>query len=354
MSLYTGILLKRCMQRYTQAKSYEDIVGYAFGKKGMIISCILANLEIYLISTSLLVVEGETLHKLYPHFHIKLFGLIFRGKQLFIIATALIISPTMFLNNMGFVSYVTAIGLCASVSIPVSLLGVGFSVADRGSTFYQQQGRLLSIGGIPTSISLFLACFGGHAIIPSTFVCMKAKDEYTKVLIISFIINTVIYMATAITGYVMYGNPTMLEITVNLPSRNISSKVATCASLIIPISKYALCITPIANAIDNILPLKNKINRPTHVGYLIRTLLLTSTTIMACVFPYFEFLMASIGSVTVAGISLLVPCCCYLRIYGPHHDKMVELIFIAGIIVFSIVTGFVGTYFSIHNLIKTM
>ena len=56
----------------------------------------------------------------------------------------------------------------------------------------------------------------------------------------------------AVLGYLMFGQDVQPQVTLNLPTSQVSSKIYT--TLVGPIAKYALIVMPIANAIESRLP----------------------------------------------------------------------------------------------------
>src|SRR5688572_15590969 len=74
-------------------------------------------------------------------------------------------------------------------------------------------------------------------------VCMQ-------VLFICFAVSTLSYGFMGIIGYLMYGDKLMSQVTLNLPSGKVSSKVAIYTTLVNPLTKYALVMAPIAEAIE--------------------------------------------------------------------------------------------------------
>jgi vesicular inhibitory amino acid transporter len=52
----------------------------------------------------------------------------------------------------------------------------------------------------------------------------------------------------AVFGYLMFGSNVQSQITLNLPIEKLSSRVAIYTTLVNPIAKYALMVTPIVNA----------------------------------------------------------------------------------------------------------
>ncbi|KAA8548361.1 hypothetical protein F0562_000045 [Nyssa sinensis] len=308
MSFYGGILLKKCMQTNTCITSYEDIAEQAFGWKGRIMVWIMVNLELYLTAIGLLIMEGDNLHKLFPNFALKFGQITIGGRLLFVIITIFVILPSLLSTDLDTVSYITAVGLFSIIIIIASLLFVG----SASGVWFHGKGKLLSVGGIPTSIALYVSCFGGHPVIPTVYMSMQDTGQFTKAMLVSFFFNTIVYLSMAIVGYLMYGNNVDSPITLNLPTEEISSKVAIYTTLVIPVTRYALLVSPVANAIES-GPLHCYRNTR-RIRFLIRISILVSTTMVACAFPYFEFLMVVVGSTLVVFASFLLPCCCYLKI----------------------------------------
>ena len=149
----------------------------------------------------------------------------------------------------------------------------------------------------------------------------------------------------------MYGNNVESQITLNLPMGELSSKLAIYTTLAIPVCRYALVMTPVATSIET-TGLTNKNGDKRSVRILTRISLLISAAVTACVFPYFESLMAVVGSICVVLASFLLPCCCYLKISGAYRKWSYELVGIIGIIIFGTMAGIVGTYASVTNLVR--
>ncbi|KAF5792049.1 putative amino acid transporter, transmembrane domain-containing protein [Helianthus annuus] len=193
LTFYTGLLIQRCMDTNPTIRSYPDIGNRAFGKTGEAIVSITMDLELYLVATGFLILEGDNLSNLFPDMD---FGYHIDAKSGFIVLVALIILPTIWLHNMNILSYISASGVIASMII-------------LGSVFWD--GAVL-------------------------FLC--------------FAFSTVTYSLMAVIGYLMYGSNVESQITLNLPTNNISSRVAICTTLITPIAKYALMLTLIFDSIE--------------------------------------------------------------------------------------------------------
>uniref|UniRef100_A0A5B7B201 Putative Transmembrane amino acid transporter family protein isoform 1 n=2 Tax=Davidia involucrata TaxID=16924 RepID=A0A5B7B201_DAVIN len=349
MTFYTGLLLKRCLDVDPSIRSYLDIAERAFGTRGRIIVSVIMNSELYLVAIGLLILEGDNLHNLFPKFMIKI-GTIFTvdGRQSFVIITALVILPSMLLTDLSILSYVSATGVFSCLIILGSVVCVG---AINGVGFHAK-GTLLNAGGIPTAVSLYIVCFAGHPVIPSIYTSMRHPYQFSKVLLFSFTVTTITYMSMSIVAYLMYGDNVESQITLNLPTGEVSAEVAIYTTLLIPITRYALMVTPVATGIESGLSDNYKNWRP--VRLLIRIALLSSTVMVACVFPYFESLMAIVGSIFVVLASFLIPCLCYLKISSSYQRWSYELMGIMGIVVFATFAGVFGTYSSIAELVQNI
>ncbi|PON77147.1 Amino acid transporter, transmembrane domain containing protein [Parasponia andersonii] len=346
MTFYTGILLKTCMDADPSVKSYLDIAERAFGKRGRVIVMIIMNSELYLVAIGLLILESENLQKLFPNFMVKIGALIIEARQSFVLITALVILPSMLLTDLSILSYVSATGVFSCLII----LGSIFCVGAFGGVGFHEKGTLLNVSGLPTAVSLYIVCFAGHPVIPSIYTSMRKRQQFSQVLLFSFVLTTFTYLLTASESYLMYGESVESQITLNLPTKLISSKVAIYTTLLIPVTRYALMLTPVANAIEGGLSEDYKNLRTIKI--LVRMVLLVSSTIVAYVFPYFENLMAIVGSIFVVLASFVLPCLCYLKISSSHGSWNFKLVGNVTIIVFATLAGVLGTYSSIAELVQ--
>ncbi|KAH7570098.1 hypothetical protein ACOSP7_018044 [Xanthoceras sorbifolium] len=341
---YTGLLLRRCMDAHSLIKSYPDIGELAFGYKGRALVSIFMYLELYLVAVEFLILEGDNLEKLFPNMGFKIASLKIGGRQGFVLITALIILPTTWLRSLGVLAYVSAGGVLASVILAACVLWVG---AVEGVGFHER-GMLLNWGGMPTAISLITFCYCGHAIFPTLCNSMKDRSQFSKVLLFCFVTSTINYGSMAILGYLMYGEHLNSQVTLNLPLRKLGTKIAIYTTLINPLTKYAVIITPIATAIEERSTFRN--SRPLSI--LIRSVIVISTVIVALTIPFFGYVMAFTGSFLSVTVSILLPCLCYLRINKAAQSFGLELMIIVGILVVGSLVGVVGTYTSLKQIVS--
>lgn len=169
-------------------------------------------------------------------------------------------------------------------------------------------------------------------------------------LLLCFITCTLNYGSMAILGYLMFGDSVNSQVTLNLPTGKLSSKIAIYTTLINPFSKYALMIAPVATAIEERLIMDNK----RSATLLIRSLVVLSTVVIALTIPFFGSLMALVGSLLSIIVSMMLPCICYIKIFGPSRVRKVELVLISGILLTGTLVAITGTYASLKEIIHQL
>ncbi|KAI4381355.1 hypothetical protein MLD38_007434 [Melastoma candidum] len=344
---YTGLLLQLCMGSHPSVKTYPDIGELAFGRAGRALVCFFMYLELYLVAVEFLILEGDNLEKLFPQTVFNIHGLRINGKQGFVLLSALVIWPTTWLRSMGALAYVSASGCLASVILVFCVLWVG---AGDGVGFHEK-GTLVDWAGLPTSISLYTFCYCGHAVFPTLCNSMKDRSRFSRVLLVCFITSTINYGTMAVLGYLMYGDGIKSQVTLNLPTGKLASKLAIYTTLINPFAKYAVMINPIATAIESAGPF----GESRWVGIVIRTVVLIGTVIVALCMPFFGEVMAFTGAFLSVTVSIVLPCVCYLRISKGRSRKCgAERMVIIGIVVVGVFVGVVGTFSSLRQIIRRL
>ncbi|XP_061345831.1 amino acid transporter AVT1I-like [Gastrolobium bilobum] len=346
MCWYTALLLQRCMNGNPQIKSYPDIGQVAFGYKGRAVVAIIIYMELFLIAVELLILEGDNLEKLFPSVNFTIAGLRIGGKRGFIMLSALVILPTTWLRSLGVLAYISVGGVLASII----LLGCVVWVGEVDSVGFHERGHFVNWGGLPTALSIFAFCYGAHAVLPTLINSMKDRSQSYKVLLVCFVASTIIYGSISILGYIMFGDYLKSQITLNLPTNKISTKIAIYTTIINPFTKYAVVITPIANAIED----KSLLCKSRPIAILIRTIIVVSTVLMALFIPFFGYVMAFIGAFLSVAISLLFPCLCYLKINKAARRFGFELIIIIGILLMGSFIGILGTYISVRQIVNQL
>lgn len=167
------------------------------------------------------------------------------------------------------------------------------------------------------AVGLYSFCFSGHAVFPTIYACMSDKRHFGAVLGTSFALVMFLYGAMAVLGFAMFGPTIKDQITVTILEEergNIMSHVALWLVVVNPFAKFALTLFPVVTALE--LKLKSHYRSSALLTFLIRTLVVVGTFVIAVSVPFFSDLMALIGSVACLGIAVIIPCICHLKIFG--------------------------------------
>ncbi|KAL6639910.1 hypothetical protein ACP70R_022220 [Stipagrostis hirtigluma subsp. patula] len=348
---YTGLLLARCLAADPAIRTYPDVGQRAFGRGGRLLVSAIMYAELYLIAVGFLIIDGDNLDKVFPGARVSLGPVSLAGKKLFVVIVALVILPTTWLRNLGVLAYVSAAGVFASAVI---FLGVLWAAAvDRVGFSGRGTRTVLRPNGLPTALGLYTFCYCGHGVFPTLYTSMKKKSQFPKMLAVCFVLSTVNYASMAVLGYLMYGDGVESQITLNLPGALVSSKVAIFTTLVNPLSKYALVVTPIAMAVEERIfreAAAVSACAETAMSVTLRTVLVLSTVAVALSVPYFGYLMALVGSLLSVGLCMLLPCVCYVRLFWPPRRAEVAVAVV--IVAIGSLVAVTGTYSSLVQIIR--
>ncbi|KAH7866224.1 hypothetical protein Vadar_017354 [Vaccinium darrowii] len=343
ITCYTGILLKRCLESSPGLQTYPDIGQAAFGIPGRIFLSIFLYIELYSSCVEYLIMMGDNLSALFPNANTNFAGIHLNSYQLCMIICTLVILPTVWLRNLSLLSFISVGGVLTAVAVSFCLLWVG--VVDQVG--FHPNGTALDLAKLPITVGLFGFCYGSHSVFPNIYSSMKEPSKFPSVLIISFATSCLLYAAVAICGFLMFGPATKSQFTLNMPTRFVASKVAAWTTVVAPVTKYALTITPVAFSLEELLP--SAPDSSYRISILVRTILVFSTLVVALAVPYFGSVMAIIGSLLVMLIALIFPCACYLSICGQRLTKLQiwVCIFVMNV---GLICAIVGTYSAITTI----
>ncbi|KAI3748590.1 hypothetical protein L6452_11766 [Arctium lappa] len=351
LSFYTGILLRHCLDSQPGLETYPDIGQAAFGTMGRLIISIVLYVELYACCVEYIILESDNLSSLFPNAHLNLGGLVLNSHYLFAIMITLAVLPTVWLRNMSVLSYISAGGVIASVLVAVCLFWVGL-VDDIG--FQIETTKTLNLSSFPVAIGLYGYCYSGHAVFPNIYTSMAKRSQFPMVLLASFGSCAVLYAVVAVMGYLMFGESTESQFTLNLPTNLVATNVAVWTTIeasleCISLTRitYALTISPVAMSLEELIPSDHM---KSHVySILIRTSLVLSTLVVALSIPFFGLVMSLIGSLLTMLVTLILPCACFLSILREKTTRFQRSL-CALIITVGLVSSIIGTYTALSEI----
>ncbi|KAL6653071.1 hypothetical protein ACP70R_011996 [Stipagrostis hirtigluma subsp. patula] len=337
LAWYTGILLRRCLDSKEGLETYPDIGHAAFGTSGRIAISIILYMELYACCVEYLILESDNLSKLFPNAHLTIGSLTLDSHVLFAILTTLIVMPTTWLRDLSCLSFISAGGVIASIVVVFCLFWVG--LVDHVGTV-KSEGTALNLPGIPIAIGLYGYCYSGHGVFPNIYSSLKKRNQFPAVLFTCIALSTVLFAAAAIMGYIMFGESTESQFTLNLPPNLVASKIAVWTTVTNPITKYP--------CLEELLP-------PAQQTYpnivMLRSALVVSSLVVALSVPFFGLVMSLVGSFLTMFVAYILPCACFLSILR-SKVTWYQVVLCVFIIVVGLCCAGIGTYSSLSKIIQ--
>lgn len=152
-------------------------------------------------------------------------------------------------------------------------------------------------------------------------------------------------------GAKMFGPSVKSQVTLSMPPNQIVTKIALWATVLTPMTKYALAFSPFAIQLEHMLPNSMSGRTKMIIRGLIGSSFLLVILALALTVPYFEHALSLTGSVVSVAICLIFPCAFYMKIFWGHITKPL-LILNMSIITLGFLLGVMGTISTTKSLVK--
>lgn len=174
-----------------------------------------------------------------------------------------------------------------------------------------------------------------------------------QVSIVSFAIVTSIYTSLAFMGAKLFGPEVQSQITLSMPRHLIVTKIALWATVLTPMTKYALEFAPIAMQLESKFPSSMSSNTRMLVRGSFGSILLMGILCLALSVPYFEHVLGLTGSLVSITICITLPCAFYLKTYWSQVSKP-SVILNSTLIAIGFFLGVLGTMSSFKGLVRNV
>ncbi|XP_043723666.1 amino acid transporter AVT1H [Telopea speciosissima] len=346
---YTSYLLGKCLEENSKSRNYQDIGQNAFGIRGRILASTFIYLEIFMALVSYTISLSDNLSTVFTGTQIYLPGIHLSTSQLLTIIAVLVALPSLWLRDLSSISFLSSGGILMSLVIFTT---VGLT-SVFGSVKPNHRIPVLQFHKIPGISGLYIFSYAGHIVFPNIYKAMKDPSQFTKVSITTFTLVTTLYTALAFMGAKLYGPEVNSQITLSMPRHLIVTKLALWATVLTPMTKYALEFAPFAIQLEHWLPNSMSSRMKMFIRGSFGSLLLVVILVLALLIPYFQHVLGLTGSLVSISICVIFPCAFYTKICWSHISKPL-LVLNVTLIVIATFFAIIGTISSSKSLFKSI
>lgn len=349
---YGAYLMSKCARENMSCGggTYQAVATAAIGPRAKGIITPLFYIEILGTLVGYCISMGDNLAYLFPNAKLRLPGL--TGRNVMIFVASIIMLPSVWVRDLSALSFTS---MWCIVSSLILLLGVLLSATVNGIGFSHPI-PFLRMRGVPVAAGLYAFSFGGTSVFPSICVNMKDPSKFTLAVVLSFVIATASMVGLGVVGAYMFGDATASQITLSMPRHFITTKIILWMTVLTPMFKFALQLSPITTALEASLYRhwrNSAVSKPLLfcMSTLMRSMVLAAIAIFSMVFPYFEYIVAFVGSSMTIAICLLFPCAFYLKFFWDKLNKRTVIMTIA-LMILAFIIGAIGTVVSVQGIIN--
>uniref|UniRef100_A0ACD5X4W0 Uncharacterized protein n=1 Tax=Avena sativa TaxID=4498 RepID=A0ACD5X4W0_AVESA len=349
MCAYTAHIIGKCLDEDPSSKTYQDIGQQAFGSKGRVIASAFIYLEIFFALVSYTISLSDNIPLVFAGARLHLPWLRLSTTQLLTIIAVLLALPSLWLRNLSSISFLSLVGIVMSMVIFVTIVcTAAFSGVGLGKHI-----PALRLDRIPAVSGLYMFSYAGHIVFPNIYTAMKDPSSFTKVSVTSFSLVTVLYTALAFVGASLFGPAVNSQVTLSMPPRLVFTRVALWATVLTPLTKYALEFAPFAIQLEHHLPATMEPRARVIIRGSVGSAGLLLILALALSVPYFQYVLSLTGSLISVAISVIFPCAFYLKIRWGRVSRPV-VVLNAAMIVLGFVLAVVGTASSAKLLVQSI
>ncbi|XP_062197002.1 amino acid transporter AVT1H [Phragmites australis] len=349
MCAYTAHIIGKCLNEYSSSKTYQDIGEQAFGTKGRVIASAFIYLEIFFALVSYTISLSDNLPLVFAGVRLHFPWLHLTTTQLLTVIAVLVALPSLWLRDLSSISFLSFAGIIMSLLI----FGTVVCTAAFGGVGLGKHIPVLQLDRIPAVSGLYMFSYAGHIVFPNIYTAMKDPSRFTKVSITSFAVVTALYVALAFVGASLFGPAVNSQITLSMPPRLAVTKVALWATVLTPVTKYALEFAPFAIQLEHYLPSGMGPRARTLVRGGVGSAALLLILTLALSVPYFQYVLSLTGSLVSVAICVIFPCAFYLKIRWGRVSRSTVALNVAMILA-GVVLAVVGTISSAKSLVQSI
>ncbi|KAF9952342.1 hypothetical protein BGZ72_006344 [Mortierella alpina] len=346
MSIYTAILLMKCL--YYNGKyrlsSYQEVGRHAFGKPGLIAVWFFHTSIVIGAPVMYLILSGTEMAGLVPSAGLS-------AKAWIWICAAIVAVPFVAMKTLKEVAVMSVFGALATVVLVV--VAVRGSIIDLSNPVYAEvTHQNVVLANLPTTVASISICFGGNVVYMHVEEAMRYPKSWNRVVAAALATCSVLYIATAIPGYLTYGSEAKSPILANLP-QDATTKAGTILIIIHVILAAPILLTSFALEFERLVDVTVArrgvfMERAYRSG--IRLAIVGVCGGIACTVPYFGDFLSLLGALGNCTLIFVLPILCYFKLIGWKQMKAYELVWCAIIVIIGVISAVIGSIDAIKAL----
>ena len=268
ITLFTGLLLDYVMDsvndtsyNYSDNKkieTYDELVAAIFGQDSMMskVAGVIQSFELFLYVVGSTIIATETVENFWN------ISMTPMDQEVAVVAdkpitnqeltifVALVILPTMYIQNLKPLAYLSSFGLVSIVALYGMTLWEGYEHwrDDTGANDTKFIGNNWNTIGY--SMGIAIGSYSGHAVFPDLKLRMKEPKKFQSIIVITYIVIIVVLCGGGIAGYYSYGNEIESLIYLSFCAHNTFANVAKGLLLLKLWSTISLTMSPVAKIVQ--------------------------------------------------------------------------------------------------------
>ncbi|GLJ40127.1 hypothetical protein SUGI_0822050 [Cryptomeria japonica] len=227
----------------------------------------------------------------------------------------------------------------------VEILGMGAVMVDDFVTYWNRKTPNLEaftkLGMVPYGIGVAIYCYEGMGMVVPLEVVADKKHRFGGILALALFLSTLVYGCFGVLGYMAFGAETREIVTLNLGKNLITDLVqlALCLNLFFT---FPLMMNPVHEVVES------RFNGAQY-SFLLRSLCVLVTTIVAVFVPNFADFLSLVGSSVCCALGFVLPASFHLiacRKEGPWLHVIADVLIICVGALFAVM----GTLLSAKNI----
>ena len=350
MYAYAALLMARC-QKQTGAGTYQELAELALGRRVSLFIEFFFYLELAGSLMGYCISIGDNLAHVFPNARLGIPGVLSAHNILLLLA-CLCILPTVWLRDLSALSFTSVWSVLNTLLLIISVFVAATADSHIG---FRHAIPAVELKGAPVAAGLYAFAFGGTTVYPSVYKSMRDPTKFTYVLLLSFGTATGFVVGLGIMGASMFGSLTASQVTLNLPPHKVTTHMALWLTVLTPTFMFALVMSPISKSMDagvNRRLRKYPARLQMAVATLARSCVMALIVVGAMALPYFNYVVALIGSSMTIAICLVFPCVFYAILCRDRLNRS-SIAAIAIVSIFSAIAAVCGTIVSFQGLVES-